>query len=224
MNSQTIPLTRICGPGPALPPSTSIPNCLVLGDSVSIGYTGIVTHLLNESCLVQHTPWDLRDGGARDTNFALQCLNQWLINTDLLDVTWKIVHFNFGLHDTNADNSEEYVPLAEYTTNLETLITRLNTTGAKLIYATTTPVPHNGIFNTTFDWVGNVNSYNAAALGVMKQHSIPIDDLFSAVTAVCGVPPYQNCSIQLPNNVHYQLSGYELLAQHVAKSILTVLE
>lgn len=61
------------------PPSSSLPNCLlsslllspsllhlfifdgrkVLGDSVSIGYTGVVTHLLNQSCLVQHSPWDL---------------------------------------------------------------------------------------------------------------------------------------------------------------------
>jgi len=191
---------------------------------VSIGYTGVVANLLNESCLVQHTPWDLRDGGARDTNFALECLAQWLINTDLTPVPWKIIHFNFGLHDTNADNPEEYVPLPQYTTNLQTIIGKLSATGAKLVYATTTPVPHNGIFNTSFDWVANVNSYNEAATTVMNQNSIPIDDLYSAVVAVCGTPPYQNCSIQLPNNVHYLPAGYELLAQHVSKSILSLLD
>ena len=28
-----------CKPGPGMPPSTALPNCLVIGDSVSIGYT-----------------------------------------------------------------------------------------------------------------------------------------------------------------------------------------
>ena len=34
------PTASCCMPGPELPPSTTLPNCLVVGDSVSIGYTG----------------------------------------------------------------------------------------------------------------------------------------------------------------------------------------
>jgi hypothetical protein len=57
----------VCKPGAAGPPSTTLPNVLVIGDSVSIGYTPPVTTHMAKVALVQHSPWDVMDGGAEET-------------------------------------------------------------------------------------------------------------------------------------------------------------
>ena len=49
--------TTCCAPGPPLPLSSTLPNCLVIGDSVSDQYTPSVAVLLNKTCFVQHAPW-----------------------------------------------------------------------------------------------------------------------------------------------------------------------
>ena len=59
--------TKCCSPGPPLELSTTLPNCLVIGDSVSVQYTGAVGTLLNASCQVQHAPWV---GGGSANNAA----------------------------------------------------------------------------------------------------------------------------------------------------------
>lgn len=88
-----------CKPGPALAPSTTLPNCLVIGDSVSIGYTGTVTKELESECLVQHGPYDVADGGAGATSYAVECLDNWLVTQSQQRVTWDVIAFNFGLHN-----------------------------------------------------------------------------------------------------------------------------
>ena len=47
----------MCKPGPPLPMSTTLKNVLVIGDSVSLGYTPSLTDLLGDVALVQHAPW-----------------------------------------------------------------------------------------------------------------------------------------------------------------------
>lgn len=53
------PTASCCMPGPELPPSTTLPNCLVIGDSVSIGYVGTATQNISDIALLQHGPWDV---------------------------------------------------------------------------------------------------------------------------------------------------------------------
>lgn len=57
----------VCKPGAHLPPSTALPNVLIIGDSVSIGYTPPVATHMAKVALVQHSPWDVLDGGAEET-------------------------------------------------------------------------------------------------------------------------------------------------------------
>ena len=68
------PGRSVCKPGAHLPPSTTLPNVLIIGDSVSIGYTPPVAAHMAKVALVQHSPWDVRDGGAEETacKFTLQ--------------------------------------------------------------------------------------------------------------------------------------------------------
>ena len=47
---------------------------LIIGDSVSIGYTPYVVAALSSTCLVQHGPWDVSDGAAARGRRALAFL------------------------------------------------------------------------------------------------------------------------------------------------------
>jgi len=77
-----------------------------------------------------------------DTAKGLQKLDGWLG-----DRKWDVIHFNWGLHDLKYvdDNGrknlsgKQLVPLHEYEKNLRELVERLKETGARLIWATTTP-------------------------------------------------------------------------------------
>jgi hypothetical protein len=82
-----------CKPGPALPYSTTLKNVLVIGDSISIGYTPWVAKALAPLALVQHSPWDLSDGGAEDTAYGLQCLKYFLASPSGMDIAPDVVMF-----------------------------------------------------------------------------------------------------------------------------------
>ena len=56
----------VCKPGAPLPFAKTLPNVLIIGDSVSIGYTPKVAAHMAAIALVQHSPWDVMDGGAEE--------------------------------------------------------------------------------------------------------------------------------------------------------------
>ena len=56
-------------------PSSTKKNVLIIGDSLSIGYTPAVAANLSDIALVQHAPWDSRDGGAEESAYMDQCLD-----------------------------------------------------------------------------------------------------------------------------------------------------
>ena len=111
---------RICRPPPAASNVTG-KVMLVIGDSVSLGYTPLVGALLNRTGIVLHAPFS-GDGGACDTAYALNCLPLWL-NASLgggfgTAPKYDAIVFNFGLHDTNdsdmdEESRDEFVPLEQ---------------------------------------------------------------------------------------------------------------
>jgi hypothetical protein len=193
---------------PAPNPETenpALPRVLLIGDSISMGYTVPVRHLLQTTANVYRIP----ENGGPTTNGVAK-LEAWLG-----DKPWDVVHFNFGLHDLKImDDGSHQVEPRQYEENLRTIVTRLRRTGAKLIWATTTPVPE-GVTGVK----RNKNDppiYNAIARGVMQAAEVPSDDLYSF-----ALPRLME--IQLPANVHYTPDGYQALAQQVAESIQTSL-
>jgi hypothetical protein len=193
----TTATTWCCKMGPGEPPSKTLPNVLVIGDSVSIGYVGGVAKILKASktALVQHGPWDVSDGGAGDTAMGITCLDRWLVTQAQLPVKWDLITFNFGLHDlSNSTHCEEL-----YRAQLKNITSRLVASGSKLLWVATTPfMPLRRKGNTV------VEDMNAIAAEVIKPHNIPIVDLYTVVTNVCG-PVYTNCSICRvePCSYHY---------------------
>ncbi|MGD7652177.1 MAG: SGNH/GDSL hydrolase family protein [Verrucomicrobiales bacterium] len=192
-----------------------LPNVLILGDSISIGYTRPVIKLLKGEANVSRAK-----ANCGDTEMGLENLDKWLGDT-----RWDVIHFNWGLWDLcyrhpdskvqgNRDkvNGTLSVPLPRYEQNLEKLVTRLEKTGATLIWASTTVVPENEAGRFT----GDELKYNATAAKVMKNHGVTINDLHTLSAGFKG-------GYSQPGNVHYSQQGSALLAARVAQTIKAAL-
>jgi len=191
--------------------NVDLPNILIIGDSISIGYTVPVIEQLNGVANVKRV-----NTNCGDTNSGTKYLQRWLGNTQ-----WDVIHFNWGLHDLcyrHPDSKEQgnrdkvngniAVPLAQYEKNLEALVLQLKETGATLIWASTTVVPEGEAGRV----VGDDDKYNTVAEKIMKKHGIAINDLHALTVSFGG-------EYSPPGNVHYNKTGSTQLAEQVAESI-----
>ena len=194
-----------------------LPRVLLLGDSISIGYTLQVREGLKGKANVHRPPFN-----CGPTTRGLQSIGQWLG-----DKKWDVIHLNWGLHDLKymgpnnenlADPADEknhqQVPPAEYEKNLGKLVERLKKTNAKLIWRNTTPVPEGAKGRV----VGDSAKYNAIAAKVMNQHGVAIHDMFSFVQ------PKMAELMQPKGNVHFKKAGSQVLADDVVEVILGAFE
>ena len=178
-----------------------LPRVLIVGDSISIGYTPSVRELLKGKANVHRIP----ENGGPTTN-GLAKLPAWLGKGK-----WDVIHFNFGLHDLKLITAgQRRIDLAAYEQNLEEIVTRLKATGATLIWANTTPVP--GPAEKLGRITEDAPAYNAAAKRVMEKHQVAINDLYNL-----ALP--QLTKIQRPENVHFTDAGYQVLGRQVAAAI-----
>jgi hypothetical protein len=193
-----------------------LPRVLLIGDSISIGYTVPVRELLKGKANV-HRP--LTNCGP--TTKGVAEIQKWLG-----DGKWDVIHFNFGLHDLkymgpkgqnladpNADGSHQQVPPDEYAANLRKLVAVLKNTDAKLIWRSTTPVPA-GCKGRV---VGDSVKYNAIAKKIMDENKIAIDDQYSFAMSRLD-------KIQRPANVHFSPDGSRELAKQAVAAISESLE
>ncbi len=187
-------------------------NVLIIGDSISIGYTPfVIAELKDEANVVR-----IKGNSETSTNCVAK------IDTWLGDTKWDVIHFNCGLWDLcyrhpnstvqgNRDkiNGTISTSVEEYAQNLEIIVKRLKETGAELIFATITYVPseEEGRF------VEDAQIYNAAALKVMKRHGVKINDLYKPSAKIHAEQG------QGKNNVHYKKVGYQTLSEYVVKAI-----
>ena len=189
-------------PDPAFAPvkdDPALPRVLLIGDSISIGYTAAVRAALSGKANVHRAPTN-----CGPTIRGLEQLDQWLG-----DGRWDVVHFNFGLHDLKQTDGKRQVPLDEYEKNLRRIVARLKKTGAALVWCSTTPVPEKSSPPRSPE---DVSAYNAAARRVMEEEQVAIDDLYEF-----ALPRLEK--IQIPSNVHFTAEGSKVLAGQVAQSI-----
>ena len=106
---------------------------------------------------------------------------------------WAVIHFNVGLGDLvyRAPGMKSFRVLPstaggvrattpeQYEANLRQLVGKLKKTGAKLIWASTTPIRSSK--TSTFD-LGSEQAYNEIASRVMKENEVPINDMYSYVS------------------------------------------
>ncbi|MEO2048677.1 MAG: SGNH/GDSL hydrolase family protein [Pirellulales bacterium] len=184
-----------------------LPRVLLIGDSISIGYTVPVRKLMQGKANI-HRP--LTNCGP--TTKGIAEIDKWLGKGK-----WDVIHFNWGLHDLKymgpqgqnltdpqAPGSRQQVLIDEYEANLQKLVARLKKTGAKLVWRSTTPVPAGAKGRV----VGDSAKYNAVAKRVMDEHDIAIDDQYSFALKRLK-------EIQRPANVHFTPEGSRELAKQV---------
>ncbi|WP_299234684.1 SGNH/GDSL hydrolase family protein [uncultured Bacteroides sp.] len=181
---------------------------LIIGDSISIGYTPYVKEGLNDVADVFHNR-----GNARYTGIGVDSLKSWLGDTD-----WDVIHFNFGLHDlcyrstpSNRDkkNGKLTTSLEDYEQNLREIVKILKKTDAKLIFATTTMVPNKEPGRYSED----VEKYNSVARKVMESNNIPINELYDISIGI------HERNGNGDNDVHYNKEGYKELSVPVINAI-----
>ncbi len=200
----TKPAPKVKQPNPAMDPITDVPGLprvLLIGDSISIGYTVPVRKLLEGKANVHRIP---QNGGP--TKNGVAHIERWLGTGK-----WDVIHFNWGIHDLKyMPDGKRQVEPADYEKNLRALVTRMQATGARLIWASTTPIPE-GELNPPRRF-GQVGEYNAIAARVMKEMGVPMDDLNGWITP-------ELARLQNPKDVHFNAAGSERLAKQVAGEI-----
>ena len=187
-----------------------LPDVLIIGDSISIGYTPTVRKHLAGKANVFRIPEN-----ANWTSFILQNLDKWFDAVGKQH--FKVITFNSGLHDMTRLVNGEYdatspnnrIPLPDYKKNIEQIVNRLHDHADTLLWASTTVVPEGAFGRRTGDEV----LYNQTAAEVMTSRQIPIIDLY-AISNVDRVI-YE----WIPNNVHYNPDGYQRLGTEVSRQI-----
>lgn len=199
-----------------------LPNVLILGDSISIGYTPYVKQMLLGWANISRPM--LENGKAENcqgTTNGVKNIKRWLGDTK-----WDVIHFNFGLHDlkhvnqltgenSSNPNDPQQANLKQYKKNLTEIVKVLKATEAKLIFATTTPYPDK--VDGPLRSPGMAEKYNKVATKIMNKNGIPINNLYAFV-----LPRMDE--IQRPNNVHFTVTGSQALAHKVTNRIKEALE
>ena len=209
----------------AFEPDPALPNVLILGDSISIGYTIEVRNLLKGKANV-YRPMNAKGNGpvnCGNTKIGLANIERWLDTKQNGGKPWDVIQFNWGLWDVtyrnppNQDNTGErdkvkggvsFTP-EQYGENLEKLVERLQRTGAKLIWASISFIPEGEPARVP----GDDAKYNAVAAGIMKKHEIPINDLYSLTSR------FEPELFAGPGNVHYKAAGSKKIGEQTAAAI-----
>ena len=181
-----------------------LPRVLIIGDSISIGYTPRVRKLLEGKVNVHRPKTNCRWSAFGDENVL-----QWVG-----DGKWDLIHFNFGLWDWYGWKQDKKATPQSYAKSLEGIVNKLRPSGAKLVFAMTTPPcigPEKKVQFMVTD--KQAEEFNRSAQAVMKKHGVVINDLYSAIGQ-------DRAKYQLgENDVHYNNAGRDLLAAQVSKII-----
>lgn len=195
------------------------PRILIVGDSIAGGYYSATRELLAGKAAVFSGGTTYND---RNPDWK-KIVDQYIEKGG--EKGWAVIQFNWGLHavkfvDEQNRSSEPGKPGAhiqftveEYARNLELFVNELKRTGAKLVFATTTPVPKGASGSIRYL---DLTPYNEAAKEIMKKHGIPVNDLYAA--ALPRLP-----ALQIENNVHFTASGSAELAKQNFEVLMPLL-
>jgi len=178
----------------------ALPRALLIGDSISIGYTLPTRALLAAKANVHRPPTN-----CGNTTKCLLEIDEWLGAGH-----WDVIHFNFGIHDIKCPKRDgvNQTRVDQYEANLRSIVARLKKTGAALIWCSTTQSPEAVCGAPARDFV----TYNAAARKVMVENAVRINDLYAF-----SLPRLEE--IQIPVNSHFHAEGSRVLAGQVAAAI-----
>ncbi|MCQ2431625.1 MAG: SGNH/GDSL hydrolase family protein [Clostridia bacterium] len=174
----------------------------LLGDSIrQIGYGNKTVELLKDEFEV----WQPSDN-CRTAQYTLRGLFDW---AGAMEGT-EIVHWNNGAWDLcNIFGDGTFTPIDEYVSTMLRIVRVLKSRGVKkIIFATTTPVREENIYNSNDD----VRAFNAAVVPKLEAEGVIINDLYSLVNA-------DHKKYILDDMIHLTDAAIDMCAEAVAASI-----
>lgn len=205
-----------------------LPNVLILGDSISLGYTPAVKKKLAGRANVS------RPGcNCGPSQHYLRSMRGW-VGTN----RWDVIHVNFGIWDNHylkgsSDGMGLYwgrevtnalppvakgtairdlgfrirTPIKDYERNLRSILEFLKSRADVVVFGLTTPLTG----WEKDDRCGRIRVYNELATDVCKELGVAVDDLYAVAER------HLDCQT---DGCHFNSKGYDFLAEAVVKSVL----
>jgi len=199
--------------------ASKLPQIVLLGDSIRMGYQNVVVRELAEVATV----WFPEENGCH-TKHTLARLPVWFA-----DRQPALIHLNIGLHDMwvnescgnvqeSQDGSGNRHPIPVYLADMRQVFEWLRAnTSARLVFALTTPVDQDRQRTSPYGRVVRRNAdiprYNAAVRPLAESLGVGVNDLHTVVEEA-GVD-----RMIADDGVHFRPEGYEVLGQAVAARI-----
>jgi hypothetical protein len=180
---------------------TDLPHVLLIGDSITNNYYGVVESALAGKAYVARIT---------TSHFLSDPLLPGLIKLYLSQMKFDVIQFNNGMHGWGY-TEEEY--RAAFPAFLAAI--RDNAQGAKLIWATTTPVSVVNHPDQVAPMTDRVKARNAIAHELVSQAGIPEDDLFTLML------PHPE--LHVADGIHFTKPGVQMQGEQVAQCIEKIL-
>lgn len=174
------------------------PTILVIGDSISLGYTPIIASKYPNYDVI-HDPCN-----PTDSSVMAEFISNWLS----IDDQYAAVIFNSGLHDATF---RYHISDSEYENSLRITARYIKSVTKHGVFMLSTQIQP----NSTFGLDSRVIELNNIAITVMAQEGIPVLDLYSVSATI----PNKHLG---PDNVHYTYQGYTVLANAIETELLTL--
>lgn len=190
----------------------TLPQVLLLGDSIRINYQPVVTAQLAKLANIIAP-----DENCRGTVFSKKRLDIWTEGANP-----RIIWFNMGLHDIYLpDEKNCAVPPEEYRANLEFIagFLRRKFPQAKIFFALTTPVNEasqktSATYGRLVRRNSDVLAYNGIARDVMKKYDITVADIHAFVMP----------EMLQPDGIHLNSTGQKAVGKYIAEKLKKQLE
>jgi lysophospholipase L1-like esterase len=178
-----------------------LPRVLLIGDSITRGYFGEVEKALagKAYCARLTTSKCVSDPFFPD---EVQLL--------LKQYRFAVIHFNNGLHGWGYTEDQYRDGLLRLMETFEK-----DAAGAKLIWATTTPVREANNLSQVSDRTERVKARNRIAADIMQERGIPTNDLYGLVES--------HQVFFSADGVHFSGKGKEVQGAAVAEAVVTCL-
>lgn len=176
------------------------PDILVIGDSISLGYTPPLKKALEDTYDVSHNYCNAR----HSMNGALK-IDTWLDQRP----HWEAITFNHGLHNA-AGWSLVGDMVQTYKDNLTVIARKIKARTNKPLFILTTDI----LPGTPGHPVNHVPDLNQAALDVMVAEGIPVFDLYSVSQTI----PHLHLN---STDVHYTPLGSRVLSNAILQELNT---
>ena len=209
----------------------ALPRVLLLGDSISLGYTPFVIEKLKGKAFVTRPSCN-----CGPSEFYLE--ERGNIGMWLGDKPWDVIHVNFGIWDCHFVNDKEEIfffdqhpeikeisdkkerikavlrqgyhtrtSQKEYATNMRVILAHLKACARSVIFALSTPVP---LYDDYFGTASCIVEYNDIARKVCAELSVPVNDLYSVALPL---------RTDQKDGCHFSAVGYNILADAVVRMV-----